>query len=161
MDIQSSALPIHSDLYNFLLKTPNIKCDTFLESLHRDAYTLQISKQTKNYSKSYSLSNLCLSMDGRGFSQISNLHNFCYTTSNSIFETSMESSEDKEQTLNFSISYEQQSVCYMSSKFCFKPSRTSPHTQKTTTTKESSFFHFSPISSGVGTSAHVTLPKAL
>jgi len=32
MDVQSSALHIHSDLHNFLSKTPNFNCDTFLES---------------------------------------------------------------------------------------------------------------------------------
>lgn len=71
-------------------------------------------------------------------SQISNLHNFCYTTPNSIFETSIESPQYEDQTHKFSIAYEQSSMSYTQSKFCFKPSTTSTvYKLPQNTTKES------------------------
>ena len=57
-----------------------------------------------------------------GFHRKTNLHNFCYITPNSIFETSIESSKDKEQTLKFLIPYKQNSLSYIKLKSYSKPS---------------------------------------
>ena len=63
-----------------------------------------------------------------GFHRKTNLHNFCYIIPNSIFETSIEISEDKEQNLKFSIPCEQNAMSYIHSKFCSKPSHPKLHT---------------------------------
>ena len=61
-----------------------------------------------------------------GFHRKTNPHNFWYITPNSIFETSIESSEDKEQTLKFSIQYEQNSLSYIQSQFSPNPHTHTP-----------------------------------
>lgn len=58
MGVQSFGLLYQLILHNFLLKTPNLNCNKFLESSWNDTHTFQNSKNSKLLSKRYSESKL-------------------------------------------------------------------------------------------------------
>ena len=85
------------------------------------------------------------SMEDLGFSQISNTHNFCYTTPNPTCEIISESSRLKEQPPKISIPKDECSTSYNKSKICLKPSQHTSQTHMSLITRDFSFLHFFPM----------------